>query len=295
MITWGFPIWIYLWLAGMAAGAYFAAFLAERFGKYSDHRILHASLYLGVPAAMAGVLFLLYDLGHPLRFWRLFVSFNLISPMSIGSWLLVLWTGIGVLILFLWHMRNRIHVNPATVKLITNILHWGCFFASVLLMSYTGVLLSVSIQPLWATTFLLPALFVVSATSTGAAILILAGLITRSWKAHGETIRRMVQVDAVVIVIELIILAVYLLWLSKSGDPGASEAMITLTKGVLAVRLWVGVVLLAIMVPFALDIAHWGKKLEDHRVVVIFATASSACVIIGGLVLRIVIVTGGQI
>jgi len=295
MITWGFPIWLYLWLAGMAAGAYFAAFLAERFGKLSDHRILHVALYLGVPAAMAGAMFLLSDLGHPLRFWRLFVSFNLTSPMSIGSWLLILWTGIGALILFLWHMRNRIHIKPIIINRITNALHWAGFLASVLLMSYTGVLLSVSIQPLWATTFLLPALFVVSATSTGAAVLILAGLITRSWKAHGETIRRMVQVDAVVIVIELVILAVYLLWLSKSGNPGASEAMITLTKGVLAVRLWVGVVLLAIMVPFSLDVAHWGKNLDEHRAVLVFAAASSACVIFGGLILRIVIVMGGQI
>lgn len=158
-----------------------------------------------------------------------------------------------------------------------------------------GILFSVSIQPLWASTFLLPPLFVVSAVSTGAAILILAGLITRTWKIHGETIRRMIQVDAIVIVVELVILLVYLLWLSKSGIPGASEAMITLTTGVLAVRLWLGVVLLAMMVPFALDVAHWGKKLEEHRTVLIAAVVSSACVIFGGLILRIVIIIGGQI
>jgi formate-dependent nitrite reductase membrane component NrfD len=71
--------------------------------------------------------------------------------------------------------------------------------------------------------------------------------------------------------------------------------MITLTTGVLAVRLWVGVVLLAIMVPFALDVAHWGKKIEEHRTVLVAAATSSACVIFGGLILRIVIVIGGQI
>ena len=30
-MTWGAPIWIYLWLAGMAGGACFVAFLVDRF------------------------------------------------------------------------------------------------------------------------------------------------------------------------------------------------------------------------------------------------------------------------
>ena len=29
-MTWAAPIWIYLWLAGMAGGAYFAAFVTGR-------------------------------------------------------------------------------------------------------------------------------------------------------------------------------------------------------------------------------------------------------------------------
>jgi len=294
MITWGFPIYLYLWLAGMAAGAYFTAFLAERFGKHKDHRLLHIALYLGIPAAMVGVIFLLSDLSYPLRFWHLFVFFNLTSPMSIGSWLLILWMGMGVLIIFFWLIRNRIRIKPERLERITNFLQWAGFFASILLMSYTGVLLAVSIQPLWASTFLLSPLFVVSAISTGAAILILAALISRIWKIHGETIKRMIQVDAIVIAFEFVILLVFLLWLYKSGIPGASESMIMLTTGVLAVRLWLGVVSLAIMVPFALDVVHWGKKVGEHRTVLIAAIFSSACVIFGGLILRIVIVIGGQ-
>ena len=295
MITWGFPIWLYLWLAGMAAGAYFSAFLAERFGKHTDHRFLHIAIYFGIPTAMAGVAFLLADLSNPLQFWRLFVSFNITSPMSMGSWLLVLWMTVGMLIIFLWHLRNRIPIKPVNLKRIRNFLHWTGFFASVLLMTYTGVLLAASNQPLWASTVLLPPLFVVSAVSTGAAILILISMITRMWKTYGETIRRMVQVVVVIIVIELAVLLVYFLWLSQSGIPGAVESMSQLTTGTLAVPFWLGVVLLAILLPFALNIANWGKKLEGHRVAFVASIASSACVVFGGLALRIVIVIGGQI
>lgn len=295
MIIWGFPIWLYLWLAGMAAGAYFTAFLTERFGKHTDHRLLHTSLYLGIPAALAGVIFLLGDLSYPLRFWHLFVYFSLTSPMGIGSWLLVLWTTISMLIVFLWHLRNRIPIKPVILKRITNYLHWAGFFASVFLMSYTGVLLAASNQPLWSSTVLLPPLFVVSAISTGAAILIFVSIITGMWKIYGETIRRMVQADAVIIMVELAVLFAYFFWVSRSGVPGASESMSLLTTGTLALPFWLGVVLLAILLPFTLYALNWGKKIGERKIVFVSSIVSSICVIFGGLVLRTVIVIGGQI
>ena len=295
MMTWGFPVALDLWLAGMAAGAYVAAFLAERFGKHTNNRLLYIALYFGIPAAMTGVIFLLTDLSYPLRFWHLFVFFNFSSPMSIGSWLLVLWITISMLIVFLWHTRNRIPIKPGILHRIINYLHWACFFVSMFLMSYTGVLLSASNQPLWASTVLLPPLFVVSAISTGAAMLILVGLIARMWKIYGETIRRMVQVVAVVIVVELVVLLVYLFWLSQSGIPGANESMSQLITGTMSVPFWLGVVLLAILLPFALNVVNWGKKVGEHKVVLVASIASSACVIFGGLILRTVIIIGGQI
>jgi len=294
-MNWGFPVALDLWLAGMAAGAYFSAFLAERFGKHTENRLLRTSLYFGIPAAMTGVIFLLTDLSYPLRFWHLFVYFNIRSPMSIGSWLLVLWITISVITVFLWHTRNRIPIKRNILDKIINYLHWAGFFASVFLMSYTGVLLAASNQPLWASTALLPPLFVISAISTGAAILIIISLITQMWKTYGETIRRMVQVVAVIIVVELVVLLVYLFWLSRSGIPGASESMGQLTTGTLSVPFWLGVVLLAILLPFVLNVVNWGKRVVKRKIVFVASIASAACVIFGGLILRTVIVIGGQI
>jgi formate-dependent nitrite reductase membrane component NrfD len=68
-----------------------------------------------------------------------------------------------------------------------------------------------------------------------------------------------------------------------------------LLTGELAIPFWIGVVLLAILLPFALYVINWGKKIEDQRIVFVSAITSSACVIIGGLMLRTVIVIGGQI
>jgi len=295
MITWGYQICLDLWLAGLAAGSYFVAFLAERFGKHTDHQLLHTALYIGIPAALTGVIFLITDLGYPLRFWHLFVFINFKSPMSLGSWLLMLWMAIAVLIVLLWHTRNRLPIKPGILHRIMGYLRWAGFFVSMLLMTYTGALLAASVRPLWASTFLLPPLFVVSAISTGAAILILVGLITRMWKTHGETIRRMIQAVTIVIVVELVILTVFVLWLSQSGIPGANESMKMLTIGMLAVPFWLGVVFLAILVAFVLYVTNWNKKVGDRRAVFGASVASSVFVIFGGLILRIVIVIGGQI
>jgi formate-dependent nitrite reductase membrane component NrfD len=181
------------------------------------------------------------------------------------------------------------------LKKVMNYIQSAGFLASVLLMSYTGVLLAASNQPLWASTGLLPPLFVISAVSTGAAVLVLLGMITRIWKTYSETIMRTLQVDAIIIGIELVVLFAYFFWLSRSGTPGASESMLQLLTGELAVPFWIGVVLLAILLPFALYVINWGKKVEEHRIVFISTITSSSCVIIGGLMLRTVIVIGGQI
>ena len=75
---------------------------------------------------------------------------------------------------------------------------------------------------------------------------------------------------------------------------GAGETLRLLTTGVLAAPFWVGVVLLALLIPLGLDIASWGKEIKTKGVVIAIA-ASSMCVILGGLVLRAVITIGGQL
>ena len=57
-MSWEWPVVIYLWLAGLAGGAYFVAFLANLFGggKYNDAKKVAAAL--GVPSVILGVLML---------------------------------------------------------------------------------------------------------------------------------------------------------------------------------------------------------------------------------------------
>lgn len=316
MITWSAPIYIYLWLAGMAGGTYFTAFLADRLTGGGNRQLLRLATYLGIPLAVIGVILLVVDLGQPLRFWHLLAAFRVTSPMSMGTWILLAWVAAAVIMAILW-WAERFLSEEATRNLreMTGLLAWIDLLLAALLIAYTGVLLAVSSQPLWAGTLLLPSLFVASAISTGVAILIITALtataITKGgwtelklainqltgsadWTIPNRTVERLAEADAVVILIELVALIGYTIWLSTSAMVGAGEALILLTTGVLAAPFWIGVVLLALLIPLGLDVFNWGKRIETKavsRAIIV----SSACVIAGGLILRAVIMIGGQI
>ncbi len=161
-MTWGLPIWIYLFVAGMAGGAYFVGFLAYRFT--GNKQLFQLAVYLGFPLIAAGVILLILDLGSPLRFWHLLVQFRIGSPMSIGTWILIGWSVVAFAMMVVWVIEGDVGRNPELypagrgrrVRLVSRALTWAGLILSVFVMSYTGVLLAVSSRPLWAATPLVP-------------------------------------------------------------------------------------------------------------------------------------------
>lgn len=310
-MAWSAPIYVYLWLAGMAGGAYFAAFFADRFTG-GNRQLFRLATYLGIPMAVIGVLLLVVDLGKPIRFWHLLIEFKVSSPMSMGTWILFAWVLIAIVLAVIWWSERFFDKETlrSLQQLASRLGALNVIFA-VLLMTYTGVLLAVSNQSLWAGSVLLPSLFVASAISTGIAIIILGALITNAstevrlalnqfsrasdWTISNKTIVRLAEADAGVIVIELLALVGYAVWLANSSMAGASEGLSILLTGSLAAPFWIGVVLLALLIPLWLDVANWGKQIGSNKRVAMVIASSSLCVIIGGLILRAVITIGGQL
>jgi formate-dependent nitrite reductase membrane component NrfD len=313
-VTWTALIWIYLWLAGMAGGAFLTAKAAGRFSGSKDDSLLRLATYLALPLAVLGVLLLIFELGNPIRFWHLFTQFDFGSPMSMGTWILIAWAIIAVVMIATWWLQGKVSPEAAeSLAGLRKLLSRINIFFSAALIAYTGVLLAVSSQSLWAGTVLLPALFVVSAVSTGVAVLILAALALNriadgsmaelklalnqifgatEWKTPKETIVQLAEADALVIVLEIAVMVGYVIWLATST--AGSDALGVLITGSMAAPFWVGVVLLALLIPFGLDLTTRGKAAESKGVVMTIVT-SSLCVVVGGLILRWVITSGGQL
>ena len=293
-MTWSWQIYIYLWLAGMGGGAFFATFLANKFSGGKYEALVRPTTYMAIVMVAIGTLLLLIDLGEPLRFWHLLLGFRIgsiftffpVSPMSLGTWILIAWLGLAVVMAILWWVPRWVPIRA--LKSVANYLGWVVMVLSVLVMTYTGVLLATSNQPLWAGTLMLPVLFVVSATSTGVAAALLVAAI-RPQSATHEAIAKLSEADAIIVVLEIVALIGLAIWLGASTMGGTMEALLLLVTGPMALFFWIGVVLLALLIPLAIELATWGKRVMWGAV----ATAS-ACVVVGGLVLRAVVVLSGQ-
>jgi polysulfide reductase chain C len=311
-MTWEWPVAIDIWLAGLAGGAYFTAFLADRFSGGRHKEWVRFAVYLGVPAALLGALILVMDLGQQLWAWHLFTRFRLVSPMSMGSWTLLVWSTIGVAMIALWFAE----VFPAEEKgpfgaiasvlrplvPVADILSWVAFVLAALLIAYTGVLLSATNQALWGGALLLPALFVASAISTGIAALLIVmstgiGPFLRDLFGEvgeapaAEAVVKLVKANTVVIVIESVILTGYLFWLSAFSTPDAALAAGLLLSGSLSPFFWVGVVFTGLLIPLGSGFIALRKPKPAIPLTVLL---SALCVLFGGLILRAVLILGGQ-
>jgi polysulfide reductase chain C len=298
----------------MAGGAFLAAKAAGRFSGSKDDSLLRLATWLGLPLAILGVLLLIFELGNPIRFWHLFTQFDFGSPMSMGTWILIAWAIFCMIMIVTWWLEGKVSQEAAAglVSLRKLASRINIFFSAALI-TYTGVLLAVSSQSLWAGTVLLPALFVVSAVSTGVAALVLAALGLNAladsgmaeiklalsqifgsteWKTPKEMIVQLAEADALIIVLEITVMVGYVIWLATST--AGSDALGIITTGSMAAPFWVGVVLLALLIPFGLDLTIRGKAAEAKGVLMTIVT-SSLCVIVGGLILRWVITSGGQL
>jgi formate-dependent nitrite reductase membrane component NrfD len=274
-MVWEWPIWLYLFAAGVAGGGFFAAFLVNLFTGWKHEDLLKIATWIGVPLVGLGTLLLIADLGNQLTFWHLVVRFLPLSAMSIGTWILILWAIGAVALLVLWLAESDVPVFRILRGLVPlkKVLAWIIFLLSAILITYTGVLLSTTNRELWSTV-LLPVLFVISAISTGLAATFLVAVLLKK-----EIPARLGQAAAVLEVYELVALIAFLI---------AVPAGVLIT-GPLSLWFWIGVIVIGMLVPFVLELVTWRTSPA------ILVVTMAICVLIGGIILRAVVVVGGQI
>jgi formate-dependent nitrite reductase membrane component NrfD len=165
--TWEVPL--YFWVGGVASGAAFVASACEVAG---DHRSAVIARRVALGAVAPAPVLLIADLGRPERFLNMLRIFKPRSPMNLGAWCLVGFSGAlgGAVGADLLGMDRAARSLGALTSL------FGGYLGS-----YTGVLLASTAVPVWARSrLLLGPIFVSTATATGAAasrlVLVRAGL-----------------------------------------------------------------------------------------------------------------------
>ncbi len=288
---WGALIVVYLFLGGLSAGllAFSAvATLAGRGGRYAA--IARTGALLAPVPVLVGTGLLVLDLGRPLFFWKLLVAFEPRSPMWLGTWLLTLFALVGIPYANLHLPRARRLWAPAATHAWRARLAIAALPIAIGVGVYTGMLLGVLVaRPLWNTP-LMAQLFLVSALSTGAAVLV--GVLRH--RAPANERRTLLRADATLIAIELVVITGMLL-AARTGSASATDAVGLLGHGGLAVAFWGGVVLLGLLVPLGIEALElWHDGHVAPRWVAVAGTYAPALVVAGGFALRWVVVSAGQ-
>ncbi|WP_276709140.1 NrfD/PsrC family molybdoenzyme membrane anchor subunit [Campylobacter rectus] len=306
-IYWPWPIAVYLFLAGLSAGAMMVALLVKwNYHKKQDDSIWDAMVKAGAIVApitiCVGLALLVLDLGKPLSFYWILIKYNFGSVMSIGVALLLLYTPFAFLfaiIIFeeeiekygflalLRPISRLIRSFAPLSKTIETLL----FILAIGVGVYTGFLLSaITKLPLWNTP-ILPILFLTSGFSSGIAANILVGLCCFKHLIHEENVKYLLVLDLRAVLFEIPLIAVLFLGLYFEGGTSALAAKQALTTGQYALIFWLGVVGLGLLTPIAIALT----ALKNHAYRVGYIVANSLVVICGVVMLRYYIVYAGQI
>jgi protein NrfD len=283
---WGWLIVLYFFIGGLAGGSYFLAALTDLLGRQEDRPLARIGYYIAFPCVALSGLLLSLDLGRPLRFWHMMIESNTFqpmfkywSPMSIGSWALLTF-GFFTFVAFLgalaedgripWPVLRGVR-PPSTLGRVFAVL--GAMFG-LYIAGYTGVLLAVTNRPIWSDTPLLGMLFVVSAASTSAALMI---LLAHRYGWTTPALASLHRLDDWVIALELLVLIAVI----ASLGPVLS-AWLNAWGLLLAIS-----VVLGLIVPLVLS---WRARRFPH---VNLATAP-ILVLVGGFLIRVVIIFSSE-
>jgi formate-dependent nitrite reductase membrane component NrfD len=320
---WGWEIPAYLFLGGIVAGLMVLAGInmlqtfsgQRRNGGYPVQAPLLALVLLSL-----GMLALFLDLEHKLYVWDVYITFEPTSPMSWGSWVLLLvypvlmvsalirlpdaWPWLGARVPLLAALSEWLLARPGAIRLLA----WLNIAVGVAVGIYTGILLSTMVaRPLWNSAVLGP-LFLFSGLSAAAALVVLLARFSDSEPAPATMIggalsamlqpleaavrperadaAAMTRADIAFLAVELVLLALLLIGLLTASESHVQAAHL-LMSGPWSFAFWGVVVALGILVPLVIETLEMAHKLR-HSVV------PAVLVLVGGFALRWVLVEVGQ-
>lgn len=222
--NWQWYITLYFYLAGIAGGSYVLATILRWRGAPGDERLARVGFLTAFPLVVVCGILLTIDLGQPKLFWHMMIdttpgsaglNFKYWSPISLGTWALLLFSVFSFFAFVMtWKMnRDRNEARPPGFVKGINILG---SLVGLFLASYTGVVLSVSNQPVWSDSWVIGALFVASGLSAAAALMAWLGRSRAG--VSGEA--RLGVADGYFALLELIALVVFFVTLSMAGTLG---------------------------------------------------------------------------
>jgi formate-dependent nitrite reductase membrane component NrfD len=223
---WLWYILFYFFFAGIAGGSYVVGTLLRLSGDARDEPAARVAFLIAGPATLICPILLTADLGVSwIRFWHMLVnvtpgetaaSFKYWSPMSVGAWALLVF-GFFAFVSFLDAWLSGRRGSPFVPLFLNRVFNVVGALVGLFIASYTGVLLSVSNQPVWSDTWALGGLFLASGLSGSAALI---ALFIRNRPDAAFSLGRLHQADGYFSALELALLIVFFITIGVAGTLG---------------------------------------------------------------------------
>ncbi|MFJ5348340.1 cytochrome c nitrite reductase subunit NrfD [Pectobacterium parvum] len=307
-LIWDWPIAVYLLLVGISAGMVSLSILLRHYVP-SEYRgsnlVIKATAIVAPLAVILGLVILIFHLTRPLAFWYLMVFYNPTSIMSLGVILFQVYFVVMLLwIITLYHEGWLTHLETAwhrpvlaarARKLTAMIVKKAAVIENLLLVlaillgCYTGFLLSALKSFPLLNNPVLPVLFLVSGTTSGIAVMLLASASSRNTSGHPRSLHFIHRVETPVVYAELFLLFAFFIGLLLGGGQKVVAAQ-TALSGFWGGVFWIGIIGIGIVIPF---IANRVRKPSSHSgkgQVVTLAVMS----LFGVFLLRLFVLYAGQ-
>lgn len=290
---WTWEVAMYLFMGGLTAGVMVFAASMILLKKDEEAPFATTRLALLAPILLSlGMTTLFLDLEHKLFVFRFYTSFQITSPMSWGAWILIVIYPISILQILstlrsgypmFGSFVDRVSVGRQILTLCERYRREIALAAipfAIALGIYTGILLSAfGARPFWNSGVLGP-LFLVSGMSTAAALVALIAV-------HRSEKELFTRIDLVLIFVELTFVALFLINLS-TGSGQQIEALQSVMGGSYTFVFWAVFIGMGLLIPMLLEL------LEIRGIGKSIAMLAPVLVLIGGYVLRQVVLDAGQ-
>ncbi|MEC4294999.1 NrfD/PsrC family molybdoenzyme membrane anchor subunit [Adlercreutzia shanghongiae] len=237
------------------------------------HELLARGWVLCLLLLGTGSLCLLADAGRPERVVTLWLAPRF-SVVTVGAWALLASSVVAAFFAMAsngWGARLR----PALVLAAAI----AAVVAGLVTAVYTGVLLGSLPSVLAYRMGVLPALFLLSSLSCGAAVVFAVSSLVDSRLPFGSALRRLGRADRAIILVEAALLVLFVG--GQLADEGTKAGAAALIFGDGAVLFWVVLVLVGLGAPFVLE---WRYPAGDRRVKGLWI---AFCILLGAAALRV--------
>lgn len=305
-LVWDWIIAVYLFLAGMSAGATLITVYLKRNviqGCPSKNGIVRATAIIAPLGIIIGLLILVFHLTKPLMFWKIMLNFNPSSVMSMG----VILFQVYMMVLFAWLAGIFINdIQGMAGKYLDKIpgantllsltrrfdskLEIILAILALMLAAYTGFLLSALKTYPMLNNPVLPILFLLSSLSSGAAACLLFGVIGFKEPITSPSVKWIHRFERPLVLFELFVLFAFFSGLYFGGGQKELAVINAIGGGFWSDWFWFGVIGLGMILPLLMN--AFGPSFLRHRKRYLALVTSLS--LVGVLMLRTFILYAGQ-